>query len=265
MWSKRLEWEFYSKKGIGCFLTLTFDDENVYVKPHMANNNRYVQKVAPNISPNVTCNKNQLTLLDTLLVPEMRPICKKDVQDFLKRFRKQVKTPITYFACGEYGEESLRPHYHLLIIGWQPSKKDLAPLGLNTNRSLTVEKCWKFGSNQVGGISQRSIRYVTGYVIKQKHMGEFRLMSKSIGKEFVTKNSPTLTELYARNKLSIPKNLIDAAGITNIHETARDIVLGNNYKENMENYYDFTKRMYSERMYRENLQIAKNSQKIRKN
>lgn len=46
-------------------------------------------------------------------------ISKKDVQDFLKRLRKAVfPLKIRYYCCGEYGSKYLRPHYHLILFGY---------------------------------------------------------------------------------------------------------------------------------------------------
>lgn len=52
-------------------------------------------------------------------------LCKKHLQDFFKRLRKNTGVKLQYFACGEYGKTYGRPHYHLLV--WTDSvlsKKD---------------------------------------------------------------------------------------------------------------------------------------------
>lgn len=54
-------------------------------------------------------------------IDKLRVLNKKDVQDFIKRLRRHIqyetKRDITlrYFVCGEYGETTLRPHYHGLL------------------------------------------------------------------------------------------------------------------------------------------------------
>lgn len=51
---------------------------------------------------------------------------KKDFQNFMKRLRKKFSDQkIRFFACGEYGPQTLRPHYHAIIFGLELD--DLAP------------------------------------------------------------------------------------------------------------------------------------------
>lgn len=73
------------------FVTLTYSDSNVVYAP------------IPNQNGEV--------------IYEVQTLVKKDVQDFIKRVRKGIKEKIKYFAVGEYGNKTWRPHYHLLIFG----------------------------------------------------------------------------------------------------------------------------------------------------
>lgn len=53
-------------------------------------------------------------------------LCKKHLQDFFKRLRKNTGVKFQYYACGEYGGTYGRPHYHFLL--WSDSvvtKKDI--------------------------------------------------------------------------------------------------------------------------------------------
>lgn len=53
-------------------------------------------------------------------LPENRSLNKRDVQLFLKRLKKKYKSskdnPIRQIYCGEYGEKTVRPHYHIIIF-----------------------------------------------------------------------------------------------------------------------------------------------------
>ena len=55
-----------------------------------------------------------LTYDDEHLPPDHK-IHKEHLQNFFKRARHSFK--FRYLACGEYGEQTRRPHYHALIFG----------------------------------------------------------------------------------------------------------------------------------------------------
>ena len=42
-------------------------------------------------------------------------LLKQDFQKFIKRLRKDYQ--LKYFACGEYGDLKLRPHFHAILSG----------------------------------------------------------------------------------------------------------------------------------------------------
>lgn len=89
-------------------------------------------------------------------LPDGGTLVPKHVQDWLKTLRSGIgDTKIRYFLAGEYGEHSLRPHYHLSVFG--------AGLWL----SEYVEKYWKFGFVQVAEFNEYTAQYVCGYVTKK--------------------------------------------------------------------------------------------------
>lgn len=98
----------------------------------------------------------------------------RDVQLFLKRLRKQVykqyaKT-IKFYACGEYGETTLRPHYHLLIFGHDPSDKkhyDTTKRGDRLYISKSLQQCWPFGLAIIGNLTYQSAAYTARYTMKK--------------------------------------------------------------------------------------------------
>lgn len=77
--------------------------------------------------------------------------------NFWKRLRKELGNyKIKYFSCGEYSvRPGNNPHYHAILYGLGP--EDL-PL---------IEKCWKFGFIDIGTVTEKSIKYVAGYVMKK--------------------------------------------------------------------------------------------------
>lgn len=82
------------------------------------------------------------------------------LQLFLKRLRKEVGT-LRYYAVGEYGDKSMRPHYHLAVFTSCPP--DVFLRG--------VESAWQedgqpIGLVHVGEITSASAAYIVGYVVK---------------------------------------------------------------------------------------------------
>lgn len=119
---------------------------------------------------------------------------KKDVQNFFKRLRKNTgKKTIKYYACGEYGTRTMRPHYHAIIF--------------DTNYD-EVEKAWGMGQIHIGDTRGESIAYVTKYICKPKKVPmhknddrqpEFSLMSKGMGSNYLT---PQMIKYYHEGKIS---------------------------------------------------------------
>jgi len=54
---------------------------------------------------------------DDVHLPGDQSLQPKHLTDFFKRLRKKVEYPIRYYAVGEYGEETERPHYHIALFG----------------------------------------------------------------------------------------------------------------------------------------------------
>lgn len=95
-------------------------------------------------------------------------LVKKDLQDFFKRVRKYKS--FRYFACGEYGDQFDRGHYHIIMFGLQLD--DLKPIGKGPHggyyySSMFLQKMWPFGFVTIGDVSYSSCNYVAQYVVKK--------------------------------------------------------------------------------------------------
>lgn len=105
-------------------------------------------------------------------LPEDASLSPKHLQDWFKRFRKAIEPArIRYFACGEYGDESERPHYHVIIFGY-PN----CTYGKSQYTARRVDCCphcnlirdtWGLGHIFVGQLTIQSARYCAGYVMKK--------------------------------------------------------------------------------------------------
>lgn len=100
----------------------------------------------------------------------------RDLQLWLKRIRKQCAAineqfKLRFFAVGEYGSQSERPHYHVALFGHPTCLKFQTDLrmGPGTCCSIcsSVQKTWTFGSVHLGRIEPKSMNYICGYVLKR--------------------------------------------------------------------------------------------------
>lgn len=172
-WANRMMLELQDHDEAS-FVTLTYNDENVPLSTYVDYN-----------------GEEQISMT----------LQKKDLQLFLKRLRKEVYKNtgkrIRYYACGEYGDKTKRPHYHLIIFGvdFNTDKKQIgkSELGFPQYTSETLEKVWTKGYSMVCDVSWQTCAYVARYVTK-KHKGqsasyydyfniqpEFPLMSRKPG------------------------------------------------------------------------------------
>lgn len=96
-------------------------------------------------------------------------LVKKDLQDFIKRLRWYTQDrSIRYFAVGEYGSLSWRPHFHLIIFGLSPTEE------------IVVQKAWTKGFVYLGTAEKQSMAYVCSYVLKgMKSAKDLRLKGRS--------------------------------------------------------------------------------------
>jgi len=119
-------------------------------------------------------------------------LAKRDLQLFFKRLRKSQDakkahrnwqgphSPIRYYACGEYGGKTRRPHYHIIIFN---AKLEL------------IQPAWDKGQVHYGVVTGASVGYCLKYMSKVSKIGkaewddripEFALMSKGLGANYLT-------------------------------------------------------------------------------
>lgn len=126
-------------------------------------------------------------------------LVKRDLQLFLKRLRKEISPiKVRYFACGEYGETTKRPHYHVILFGYDFPDKCFFSFGSNLDKvyiSKQLSKIWSFGNCLIGDVSEQSCAYVAGYSTKKligdsPFKDEFVMMSTKpgIGSQYLEDN-----------------------------------------------------------------------------
>lgn len=106
--------------------------------------------------------------------PPNRSLRPKDLQDFLKRLRKSLEPDrIRFYAVGEYGDVTQRPHYHAAIFG-MPTCRYLKSRSdkIHTGRSCCftcdlVRDTWGKGHVYLGTLENDSAHYIAQYVTKK--------------------------------------------------------------------------------------------------
>lgn len=109
---------------------------------------------------------------------------KRHLQLFFKRLRKAHEgygnKPIKYYAVGEYGGETFRPHYHVILFNADINK---------------IQPAWAMGQIHYGEVNGASVGYTLKYISKPKRiplhrnddrLPEFSLMSKGLGANYIT-------------------------------------------------------------------------------
>lgn len=92
----------------------------------------------------------------------------KDMQKFWKRLRHHYGD-LRYYAVGEYGDQSLRPHYHACVFGhaFMEERRILRKTPTMLWTSPALEEAWGLGHVSVGALTIQTARYTASYVTKK--------------------------------------------------------------------------------------------------
>ena len=126
-------------------------------------------------------------------------LVKKDYQDFFKRLRKKTHNKLKYYACGEYGTKTKRPHYHAIVFNLPHSF---------LKKPEKLDDIWGHGHTMLTHSNALTINYVVGYINKgtferngenDDRLKEFSLMSKKMGMNYLT---PKMREYYKSRQIA---------------------------------------------------------------
>lgn len=141
--NKRREWTHRimleaSLREDNCFMTLTYEDGKIPISS----------------SGFPTLDRNDLDL-------------------WLKRFRKAISPlKLRFYAVGEYGDQTQRPHYHVAVFGYPTCVRGRTLHGRNGHK-VCCENCelvyqtWGKGGVDLGSLEVNSAQYIAGYVTKK--------------------------------------------------------------------------------------------------
>jgi len=101
-------------------------------------------------------------------LPRNGSLVYRDVQLFMKRFRKFIApNKVRFFCGGEYGSKTARPHYHMMIFNYDfPDKvvyKERQGVAVNWTSAI-ANRLWKLGDVVVGVADFNSAAYIARYV-----------------------------------------------------------------------------------------------------
>lgn len=169
----------------------------------------------------LTYSDPNLPMTSTSL-PTLEP---KDLQLWLKQLRRTIHpSKVRYYATGEYGEQTNRPHYHLALFGF-PNCLHAASRYSRKRRDCCnncdlIRDTWGRGQIHLGEINVTSAQYIAGYVTKKltsrddpRLLGrhpEFGRMSlkPGIGADFMHEAASTLLSLSTLDRLTdVPTHL----------------------------------------------------------
>lgn len=108
-------------------------------------------------------------------------VVKRHLQLYLKRLRK-LSPRLRYYAVGEYGSKTGRPHYHAIIFNSQEDfiRENWSLLDRKTGRRVAIGIC------HIGRVTEASVSYVLKYVVQSGAAVEgqnnpFAIMSRGYG------------------------------------------------------------------------------------
>ena len=109
-----------------------------------------------------------LTYTDQWVIKNEGNLRTRDLTLFFKRLRKGG-WKFRYYAVGEYGDKTRRPHYHLALFGEGPCVRGQTDLRRSSccSRCDFIARTWGMGAIQSARLEPGSAAYIAGYVTKK--------------------------------------------------------------------------------------------------
>lgn len=104
-------------------------------------------------------------------LPEDSSLVLEHHQLFMKRLRKRhAGRIIRFYHCGEYGDTTLRPHYHTILFNLDFADKrylKTTETGSKLYISDQLDELWSLGDTYIGSVTFESAAYCGRYVMKK--------------------------------------------------------------------------------------------------
>lgn len=183
------------------FVTLTYDEDHLTIPEFVEMDD--ITITAP----------EELEWKGTLIPSDL----KRFINTLRKIFEREYNhTDIRYIACGEYGGEGKRPHYHLILFNCPfPSDTFYNPrISWEKDtyyQNEIIERAWNKGISNITEASWNTIAYLSRYITKKINGENSELYYKIQGQEskefFRASNRPGIGyKYYEDHKEEIYKN-----------------------------------------------------------
>lgn len=209
-WANRCMMELKTSTN-AAFITLTYDTEHLHFNPYVD--------------------------VETGEIGYRPMLWPADLRNFMKRLRfwcseqpGNGEMTQRFYACGEYGEITQRPHYHLILYNLPPEFYENSHVFTNGVCApywtcSPLEKLWPDGLSVYGDVSWECCAYVARYVMKKQKgksrqaqiaaqaqffpdhpwIDEFTRMSRmpGLGRAYYDEHKD---EIYATDEIFVPRN-----------------------------------------------------------
>lgn len=183
------------------FVTLTYDDNHLQIPEEITT------------TQDITYTELEENDWKGILVPD-------DFRRFLNTFRKIMKREynkdnIRFIGCGEYGSETARPHYHIILFNCDLPVESFYKPRISEGEDIyyqnkIIERAWTKGISNISEANWNNIAYVARYITKKKNgdKSEDYYAAKGQIKEFFRSSTkPGIGRQYYENhKKEIYKN-----------------------------------------------------------
>lgn len=110
-------------------------------------------------------------------LPADGKISKTHLRNFIKKARHEYS--FRYFACGEYGDKTSRPHYHAIIFGQDFREGRTIQINQELYCNNNLQEIWGKGAVVCAPYTMATGCYVSGYVAKKVGNADtFSVMSR---------------------------------------------------------------------------------------
>ncbi len=167
---KRLEYESSLYDEFALFITLTYSDDNVPTgpayRPQLTGSTVLLQNFqtgAPFIRSDDRYYKSKIAKIhfaDEHPHEEFPHVSKRDFQLFMKKLRNRLGEGVRFFCLAEYGGQTARPHYHVLLFNHGLNLKTQAQA---FDSSTVFANLWGKGHCLCEIAPTSAMKYVSGY------------------------------------------------------------------------------------------------------